>query len=363
MKKYDDRFQLNTGVIYSNEFMYWIDTKEYRNAILEMENNIQELFERRKIKPLKLDPGSPYEEQKLLEYKYLRQRSALENGPPFTEIFLTQKSDDDSFELDFLEELSRPTAFVEGPVILDPFDVEFDSEQNIVKPVFDDIDQPSEEQINMDNELQTRRQPVLKRFMYEYSTDLVLTRAKDSPKVFDFFMGFALRQVHYSNLDQFLFYQLAENYASNTKEFKRIIEMILRKMYFLFDESTIQNVKDIIEVHFYDSTTESAGISNTNRNFRNLQNTTRRQVIAMQIIFKALDIRNIDNSAKARVIEFLTGKNSKNIYDMVCKPLAESDIDIQKDYEMVKSVLEELGDNQIITLVNEEMRKNTKNLE
>jgi hypothetical protein len=357
MKKYDDRFQLNTGVIYSNEFMNWIDTKEYRNAILEMENNLQELFERRKIKPLELDPGSPYEEDKLLEYKYLRQRSAMENGPPFTEIFLTGKSEDDSFKLDLVEELSSPTAFVEGPVILDPFDVELDSEQNIVKPVFDDIDHLSEDQINMDNELQTRRQPVLKRFMYEYSTDLILTRAKDSPEVFDFFMGFALRQVKPLVLDQFLDYHFSKNYESKSSEFKRVIDLILRTMNFLFDESTFENLNKAMG-NYGEVNISNEPKNNTTSNFdsSNLSN-NRRSVIAFEFIFRELGIRQLDKKVQARFIHFITGKNVDNIYKLLRNPLCERVSDSINEYKIVQEEFMKIGHIQLVDRIGIEITK------
>lgn len=50
---------------------------------------------------------------------------------------------------------------------------------------------------------------------------------------------------------------------------------------------------------------------------RNPEFTTNRQVIAMGFILKELGVRNVDKKVQSQFIEFLTGKNEKEIYDRV----------------------------------------------
>jgi len=86
--------------------------------------------------------------------------------------------------------------------------------------------------------------------------------------------------------------------------------------------------------------------------------TTARQVLAMHYLFEYCQVRNIDQSNKARFIEFLTGKNYKNIYDAVCNPLARKNKDFRKsDLQYIRTYFENLGLFEIVKAIGNELDK------
>ena len=70
-------------------------------------------------------------------------------------------------------------------------------------------------------------------------------------------------------------------------------------------------------------------------------------------------MKNIDNTNIAKFIEFLTNKNSKNIYDSVRNPLASKDKNFRKkDLNYIKPYFENLGLNEITKMIDNEINKN-----
>lgn len=84
--------------------------------------------------------------------------------------------------------------------------------------------------------------------------------------------------------------------------------------------------------------------------------TTARQVLAMHYIFEFLQVRGVDQADKARFIEFLTGKNYKNIYDMVRKPLSTSTGNFRReDLQFIRPFFENLGLTEISKMIGNEL--------
>jgi len=91
---------------------------------------------------------------------------------------------------------------------------------------------------------------------------------------------------------------------------------------------------------------------------RNPEHTTPRQVLAMYYIFEQLQVRGIDQTEKARFIEFLTGKNYKNIYDSIRRPLATSTGNLRReDLQYIRPLFENLGLTEIVKSINNELDK------
>ncbi|HMX25828.1 MAG TPA: hypothetical protein PLD20_24495 [Blastocatellia bacterium] len=86
--------------------------------------------------------------------------------------------------------------------------------------------------------------------------------------------------------------------------------------------------------------------------------TTARQVLAVHYLLKAAGMRadSVDKSNVARLIEFLTGKNYRNIYDCVRDPFKISDRETAKDLKFIKPYFEKLGMTQITTLIEKELK-------
>lgn len=91
---------------------------------------------------------------------------------------------------------------------------------------------------------------------------------------------------------------------------------------------------------------------------RNPDHTTARQVLAVHYLLRAAGLRqsSIDKSSEARLIEFLTGKNYRNIYDRVRDPLKPNDKEAEKDLKYIKPYFEKLGLSSVIELIEEELK-------
>lgn len=91
---------------------------------------------------------------------------------------------------------------------------------------------------------------------------------------------------------------------------------------------------------------------------RNPDFTTARQVLAVHYLLLAAGMRQngIDKSNEARLIEFLTGKNYRNIYDRVREPLKLSDKEAEKDLKYIKPYFEKLGLFNVIELIEKELK-------
>jgi len=91
---------------------------------------------------------------------------------------------------------------------------------------------------------------------------------------------------------------------------------------------------------------------------KNPEFTTARQVLAMHYLFEYTKVVGIDQTEKAHFIEFLTGKNYKNIYDAVRSPLATKDGNLRKgDLRYIRPYFEKLGLREIVKMIDNELDK------
>lgn len=88
------------------------------------------------------------------------------------------------------------------------------------------------------------------------------------------------------------------------------------------------------------------------------ENTTARQVLALHYLLQHSHVHSIDQTAKARFIQFLTGKNYKNIYDLVRSPLATQTGKFRRDdLQFIRPFFEDLGLVDIVEMINKELEK------
>lgn len=99
----------------------------------------------------------------------------------------------------------------------------------------------------------------------------------------------------------------------------------------------------------------------TNKEF-----TTTRQVLAVHYLLDYCDVRGIDSTAKARFIQFLTGKeigaaNIKNttIYKRVRSPFVKNDKKLVEDLQFIRKYFEELGLKEIAESITKEINTKT----
>jgi hypothetical protein len=88
---------------------------------------------------------------------------------------------------------------------------------------------------------------------------------------------------------------------------------------------------------------------------KNKEFTTSRQVLAVHYLLKYCQVKNIDNTEKARFIQFLTGKNYDNIYKRVQSPLNGNDRYINEDLKYVRGYFDRLGMKEIVKMISNEL--------
>jgi len=72
--------------------------------------------------------------------------------------------------------------------------------------------------------------------------------------------------------------------------------------------------------------------------------TTAQQVLFMHYIYNALSVKNVDNSKKAEITKFLTGKTHKTIYDntRLAPNISPKLTTSLNDHEKIKSLFSKL---------------------
>ena len=78
----------------------------------------------------------------------------------------------------------------------------------------------------------------------------------------------------------------------------------------------IQSERERLEKEFL-SQIQNVVSASADKSKRNPEFTTNRQVIALSYLLKHLQVKNVDKTVQANFIEFLTGRNNKDIYDKV----------------------------------------------
>lgn len=83
--------------------------------------------------------------------------------------------------------------------------------------------------------------------------------------------------------------------------------------------------------------------------------TTIRQVLAIHYLLKYCQVRNIDESVKARFIHFLTSKNYSKIYERIRNPLEGSTKRMKQDLVYVRTYFEEMEMTEIVKMITNEI--------
>lgn len=90
--------------------------------------------------------------------------------------------------------------------------------------------------------------------------------------------------------------------------------------------------------------------------------TTARQVLAIHYLLEYRQVRNIDNTAKARFVQFLTGKETgakdirnTTIYKKVSKPLSRDNNTLAQDLTFVRKYFEDLGLSEVARMITNEI--------
>lgn len=92
--------------------------------------------------------------------------------------------------------------------------------------------------------------------------------------------------------------------------------------------------------------------------------TTARQVLAIHYLLEYCKVPNIDNTAKARFIQFLTGRESgasnikdTTIYKKVRKPFSTDNKTLNEDLNFIRKYFEDLGLSEIAKAITNEISK------
>ncbi len=93
--------------------------------------------------------------------------------------------------------------------------------------------------------------------------------------------------------------------------------------------------------------------------------TLARQVLALYYLLEQSGVSNVDNSSKARFIQFITGRetNAKqisntNIYKKIRNPFPANEAALTKDLQFIRNYFEELGLKTIVDKINKEIGSN-----
>ncbi len=110
---------------------------------------------------------------------------------------------------------------------------------------------------------------------------------------------------------------------------------------------------------------EEASINDSeqSRNFKK-EFTTSRQILAIHYLFEFANIKNCDQTEKARFVRFLIGKELGNtkienttIYKKVRSPLKTTDSEMKKDLRYVKEFFKKLNHQDIVNAITKEIDK------
>jgi hypothetical protein len=95
--------------------------------------------------------------------------------------------------------------------------------------------------------------------------------------------------------------------------------------------------------------------------------TTARQVLAIHYLLEYCQVKNVDNTTKARFIQFLTGKETgakdiKNttIYKRVAKPFSTDNKTLNADLAYIRGYFEKMGLSEIAKMITNEISQSEK---
>lgn len=139
------------------------------------------------------------------------------------------------------------------------------------------------------------------------------------------------------------------------------LDEINKKMYTKFRikaKNAIEHIDALIDCY---PELKSDVEKNTNKNQKNIDFTTKRQVLAIYYLLNEVDKKTnlIDRTIRARFIEFLTGKNYDAIYDKLSEPHKGLDNNNNKnaisDMKYVKEHFNKLGLINIVEQISKDM--------
>lgn len=306
MEKPEKDNSLNTGEIYSKEHDIWVDTDEYRDILYKLELIILNILVKAKKPSIQFRDGKgshDYRKEKLQEYVFLRAHTAKRNSSPFQELFIIFKSGGKQIPL------------------IERYKESFD--------------------------------------LYELTADFPVSADNIERDYFDLLFAFALRQCKFTEMDDFLDYHIKNSFDYNFEKSKRIIQLIIKTYSCLLQPEQLICINEYFEAIQSKVRIEEAKIQSIlpDAVLKNPEFTTARQVIAMHYIFEAIDIKGVDNSVKARFLQFLTNKNYKDIYDKIrtAPNFAGSDEQTRKDLEYVRDHFSKLKLRTFINLIDKDL--------
>lgn len=135
-----------------------------------------------------------------------------------------------------------------------------------------------------------------------------------------------------------------EQYVNMTGKWRFPIMKFIERLSELRQEVLEESLPDILELE---------------ESVKNPDFTTARQVLAVHYLLEYCQVRGIDQTKKADFIEFLTGKNRKNIYDLVRDPLTKKrSKDLRKgDLQYIRTFFENLGLSETVKAIGNELDK------
>ncbi|MEO6758204.1 MAG: hypothetical protein ABIO24_02040 [Saprospiraceae bacterium] len=102
---------------------------------------------------------------------------------------------------------------------------------------------------------------------------------------------------------------------------------------------------------------ENVGEEGENNDMKKRGFTTARRVLAMHYLFEYNQVRGIDQTNKAKFIEFLTGNSYKNIYDLVRNPLSKKGEFRKADLKYIRTFFDDLEMRNIVKMIDNELDK------
>lgn len=223
-------FDINTGWIYSHEFQNWNSNSDnkLRGLIYEMETVILNLLERNEEFTFSADHNShtEYFIEKQSEFEHNHLKASDKNNSPFTHIFLRKKYKNDD------------------PTIMSSSDY---TREEIIDAMFKD------------------RPEGFNWYLYDYHHSITVKKDLEDPDIFNFFYAFALRQVDYMQIDNFLNYHMKESFNNDKRIYFRFLTLILRKYQVLYDENRLLTIDEWMEKGYWSTEDQISAIKDSDK--------------------------------------------------------------------------------------------------
>lgn len=93
----------------------------------------------------------------------------------------------------------------------------------------------------------------------------------------------------------------------------------------------------------------------SNKDEKNTEHTTIRQVLFMKYVFEALGVHNTDKTIQRNIIKFLTNKNDDNIYERLRNPYSFSNVKNRDNLRFIRPYFEDLRLKSVVDKINKEI--------